>query len=347
MTGTIAYYAFGGGAGHVCRSVAILRQLQRLVHVKVVALTNSCFAHLYALEGLPYRHAGEMADEPSRLAAWLEQTLRDVGAEVLVVDALPRGLFGELPALLPRLPMAKAFVGRYLNRRYLDSFGVLEHVDAHYDLAIFCEPWPDERHRGLAVDTVEVEPILIRDAGELPTRSQARARLSARGDVPLVLAVAAHGSDADPLLPVLAKIQRRGRAPAFDLGSATLEQAQTPSLFPLIEALPGADVVVGASGYNLWHECAATRTPAIFLPQKRLYDDQFWRARHSCVARSPDELEDRLAAALSSRPERPAKTVAFPNGAHAAAEAIMRLAQTSPYASVSAKHTQGAIDATG
>ena len=332
MGAAVAYYAFGGGAGHVCRSIAVLRQIQKQAGPVAIALTNSRFSSLYEREGIPHRLIATPSPDPRALAQQLHDAVSEFGVKVLVVDALPRGIFGEMGELLPRLDMPKVAVLRCLKRDYLGSHDVPRFIDAHYDRAVLCEGWPDDAHRALAIDQVDAAPILIRDSDELLARDQARGIMAAAEPTPLVVAVGAVGdaSLGDSVFKLLAKIHSRGRTPRFLLRHAHLpSEPQTDpdaiTHFPLIELLPGADVVVGACGYNLCHECRATATPAIFMPQRRLYDDQFWRARDADAASGPEQLEALLAQKLRSLPPRPERAPHYDNGAHRAAEAILAL----------------------
>ena len=91
-----------------------------------------------------------------------------------------------------------------------------------------------------------------------------------------------------------------------------------------MEWLAGADLVIGACGYNLCHEAAALGVPALFVPQPRLYDDQFARAADRRVARSPEEMEEQIGDALAGlRAPRPAP--AFANGAEAVARLLAEI----------------------
>ncbi len=326
MRADIVYYAFGGGAGHVTRSIAVLRRLPP--SVSAAAITQSPFSWLYDEAGLPCRVLPSAEREPKKLAARLRDELHALGARVFVVDALPRGLFGEMPFLLPAFDGAKVFVGRYLKPTYLDAYDVPAFVDAQYDAAILAEPWPEERCRALRLPVLETPPILIRDAEEILPRESARPAFQPEGDRPIVLFVSTRFDDehAGPLLGVLRKIQRRRRTPDFTIRRAALDadDEQAVRLFPLMPWLLGADLVVGASGYNLFYECQALQMEAIFLPKGRLYDDQYWRAEQATWAEEPEHLEALLCDRLRSLTPRDTPPP-YPNGARAAAERLLEL----------------------
>ena len=88
--------------------------------------------------------------------------------------------------------------------------------------------------------------------------------------------------------------------------------------FPAMRYLRAADLVVAAGGYHAVHEARQLGLPAIFVPQRRKYDDQFWRVRDAPRAAGPVELEEAVAEALAGggqpRPstDRTAKREAAP-----------------------------------
>ncbi len=333
MQADVCYYAFGGGAGHVTRSIALLREIVRQGNPRVLALTNSRFAWLYGQEGIPHRLIETPQPDPDALAQRLQTVLDETGARVFVVDALPRGIFGEMAQLLPQVSARKALIARHLKGHYLASHAIPSFVDPHYDRVIFAEEWPGDFAKRLSTPCTRVPPIVVRDADEIMSRADARRALGVHDDTPLVLFASTSVSDehAGPLLGVLEKIQRRKRTPDFTIRRVALPSPgetfpqDVISHFPLIELLPGADIVVGAAGYNLFYECQAVGVEAIFIPKGRLYDDQFWRAEQATWAEEPEHLEALLTDRLSNIDAGPGPPPDYANGAHEAAAAIASL----------------------
>jgi predicted glycosyltransferase len=145
-----------------------------------------------------------------------------------------------------------------------------------------------------------------------------------------VLAVATGSAPADlGLLDTTARAARRvwGEvctirfASARPRGCAIEEWIQH---FPLMEWLPGADLVVGPCGYHLCHETAAVGVPSVFVPQQRRYDDQCARAQDRLTARSPEELEAQMRRLAESPAER--LPPGFVNGAEEAARLLAEVA---------------------
>jgi len=288
-----------------------------------IALTNSPHHALYAREGLVAASIGPEAGQPAdALAQWVAGRLAHWLPQLLVVDAFPRGLLGELPPVLARFAGRTALVLRRLREGYAREYRLREFVAAHYDVVLAAEVLPGAPWVSRTGAARDVGPVLVRDAEELRTREDARRRLGAAADRILVVGVeSGPGEHAGALHSVLSRVwERLGRL--FDLRLAGAGGAV--SHYPLIELLPGVDVVVGAGGYNLFHECQAVGVPAVFVPQRRRYDEQFARVAGATVASSPEHLERILASHVAAGPRlRPAPR--YTNGAASAAGALLEL----------------------
>jgi UDP:flavonoid glycosyltransferase YjiC (YdhE family) len=328
----VLYYALGGGLGHLTRSIAVLRQVQRRLTPAVLAITNSPHAALYEAEGVPHTRLTQ-ADGAfaGALAGRIRSTICEFEPDVLVVDAFPRGILGELPGVLPELRCPKVAILRRLRHEYVAQYGVVDFVRSHYRRAVLVEGMPGAFADALGDVVIRVPPVLIRDVDELPSRTQAREALGLRDGERAVLGVGSGSPEkVRGLFRLLQKI--RARSPVgFALRLATLNDLPSEPWaefhvrhFPLMELLTGVDLVVGAAGYNLYHETQALGVPAVFVPQERLYDEQLARASGSAVASSPSELE-RLMQKWGQTPF-PAEKVSVPiSGASAVVDVLSEL----------------------
>lgn len=315
--GGVLYYALGGGLGHLTRALAIRRHFARRAATPFVVLAN-CRAALPE-PGVVLDLSGE---EPTAagLAALVAVLAAELRPAVLAVDAFPAGVLGELPPVLAALPCRKAALLRRLQPPWVERWR-LEEVLPAYDAVFALEPG--------APAGDPVPPPLLRDPEDLLPRAAARAALTetTRDHTrPLLLAVAT-ATDA-PALGLLGLTHRLGEALGAEVRVATPFPGAPPGAlraghWPLLEALRGVDLLVGAPGFNLWHEARATGTPAVWVPQPRRYDDQAARAAGGVVARSPADLEARLAEALAA-PAAP-RPATFPNGAADLAARLLAL----------------------
>ncbi|MEI7833554.1 MAG: hypothetical protein WCJ56_10205, partial [bacterium] len=282
----------GGGLGHVTRAAAILRQLPRSIDAQVLTTTATPYPLIH--EGIPFHHFAEH-EFPDNALHYLQQSR----PQVLVMDVFPFGLRGELRDILPTLPCKKVFIYRHVQTEYR---AVVDSALQLFDLVIQAET----AEPLLAQPAIDCQPILLREEHELLNRDEARGKLGVTGGTPVVLGVSSGDADwTESFFSVLRKaLTHTGANAQLLLAAPEYHGEGAIAHYPLIELLPGVDVLVGAGGYNLYHEAQACGTPAIFLPQPRMIDDQYWRTRNSPVANCPEELEARLREALAATPRK-------------------------------------------
>jgi len=319
-------YALGGGWGHLTRAAALARVAPGPVRI----LTNS-----------PY--AGEVSARLAELdivaldpelspARARQESVREVQASpaaCLIVDTFPRGLGGELAALLPECGALRVLIHRDLNPEYVRGKALDEFVRFNYDLVI--RPGPAEAaHLAGLPRARTTAPWLIRSAHELPSREAARSLLGA-DERQCVLVCAAgnrdeqawYGSLTQALSAALQGVAVRCAAPLCPPGCPAQAWRR---YWPAMDLLPGVDLVVGGAGYNTVNECLACGVPLLARAWPRKYDRQSLRAAAQAEV-CPKSIDDAVAAvrARLARPGRSATRREFPNGAREAAEILEAL----------------------
>ncbi|RYZ42553.1 MAG: hypothetical protein EOO71_07455 [Myxococcaceae bacterium] len=324
-------YALGGGLGHLTRACALTRAAVARGHA-VDVLTNSPFAPGLPLEsllgpGATVHRLDARLDKAATVAAvtaWLQGPPPDV----LVVDTFPRGLAGELVALLPAVRAPRVLVHRDLNPVYVERFDVARAVDAFDLLVVPGEDAPFAHHPR----AVRTAPWLLLDADALLSREDARRQLGLDAtEARPVVAVLGCGRpeevvDARDTARTLrglfgARAEVRWLVPWAADGAGPPEAT---AVWPALAVLPGVDVLVGSGGYNTVQEARATGTPLVAWARSRLYDRQALRLTDRERITDGGELEARVASLLGSATrQHPASYV---NGVHPAVEAIEQLA---------------------
>jgi hypothetical protein len=318
-------YAFGGGWGHLTRAAALARVARRPVRI----LTNSPYAGAVRARLPELDIAAVSAGLPAEEAR--EEAVRQVEsseAAGLIVDTFPRGLGGELAALLPKSTAFRVLIHRDLNPDYVRAKEVDEFVRSNYDLVI--RPGAQEAAPLAGLPQVRITaPWLIRSAQELPSREIAR-RLLGVDERPFVLVNAAgnldeqrwYGSVVLALTKALPGVAVRSVAPACPPGCP---REAWVSYWPAMDLLPGVEVVVGGAGYNTVNECAACGVPLVARAWPRKYDRQGVRAAGQAAAgqaeacpTSPAEVVGAVRRAMGGAECRRE----FPNGAVEAAELL-------------------------
>jgi hypothetical protein len=308
-------YALGGGLGHATRGLSLARAAARRGH-RVHVLVNATRFPLAAVRDAGVtleRVEGGRPEVERALSRLLEERF-----DAWVVDAFPRGLAGELAPRFSDLPGARAWIHRDLAPAYAQRPEVLEAARG-YPLVLVPG---DEEEAPLAavVGARRTAPWLVRDRAELCPPEEARRRLGVP-EGQRVVAVSGAGTDAEA-----AEMANLASALEAALGPDVAVRAVRPdgAHWPLLELLPGVDVLVGAGGYHTVQEARATGTPLVALARERLYDRQRKRLKSDEYADGPEEVLRKVRALLGSgTPRGPAPE--YVNGAHQAVRWIEEL----------------------
>lgn len=328
----IIIYALGGGMGHIVRAVSLAGAINRISSIEPVVLTIPEFAQ-FAKREIENVEIIEPSEDSNEYRSKIIDRMNCLSPKILVVDALPMGLMGELRDFLPAFTGKKVLIARILREYYRQVMDIENYVYGHYDLVIKSEKFPyfNFPYR----KSIEVAPILARSGERVMNRHQARDKLKVPKDRILVMAVSTHQPlRADAFFQmVYHSLMRIGEERAVmkfasPYGEADPSAVHT-SYFPLMELMAGIDIVVGHAGYHLVHETEALRVPFLCFPQERLYDDQ--QARIADIKRedfvlfkTAREVEDALRKIIGIAARRGTKPN-FANGADDAAKAILGL----------------------
>ncbi len=283
----IVYYALGGGHGHAVRGMAVARSLTHL-DPKVEATLIVPERHLdwAREEGLTGLAPPQEARSTESLGQWLLGTLDRLAPHRLIVDVFPRGVLGELAKIFDLLKEPPWLLSRLVRTDYYRNPSIQEFIEKRYERLLWCEP-PSESLRGLGLAQDQVSPVLIRTVRECQSRSEARRSLGVAAEEEVVLALGAGDlAHQRSLFGLLSRIRdRRAKAGArpvklIFINETLCGEMKDPSLiarFAAMTILRAADVLVGAGGYHFFHESRSLDLPAVFVPQRRRYDDQFAR----------------------------------------------------------------------
>lgn len=319
----IVFYSFGSGLGHLTRTCSIVRKLRKLASCRISVLTNSPFHKLFDEMPVEFIDSTSLSTDLCKRRIW--DYFGAMRPGTIVVDSFPRGIAGELPPILSARNIRKILVRRILKEDYIEKFQIEDFIASHYDAVIHAEPIPDSRSPGM-----ECCPILIRDYEELRGEEASKRLLNA--DIHDKVIIASTTGD-DQLVEgfhrAVTRAFERIEARGFCLRLVSpLSRAMHSNChiryFPLLELLPGADILLGPCGYNLYHESMALSIPSIFLPGDRLYDDQGMRAGSSAVA--AESLDQRLAELIRQVNARGVTRTSYVNMAESAAKLIVEAA---------------------
>lgn len=259
----ILHYAFGGGYGHMVRSLALLRPMTAVAKVDIRLLINSPFAKSLAEQIEPVRRIQICRgpdDSPKAAADFVSQVWAEFDPQCVIVDTFPRGLGGELVSLFERCPdVPRVLISRTLPRKYVDEYDLCRFVQQNYRLVIA----PGEVSPFESLGAVQTAPFFFCSSGTVrPEPGQ---------DKVLFVGTGTH-SECEELRQLSLEVARH-------VPECSVEFiGPDDKTFPLFDELAAARGVVAAAGYNLANEVKALSVPALLFARQRKYDDQSLRA---------------------------------------------------------------------
>jgi hypothetical protein len=280
----LVYYALGGGLGHLTRALAIINALDRTGSsaLAFTLVTNSPLAKRLNINRFIDRISLVTINSETELTDRITAVFQ-VEPKLVLVDTFPRGLMGELVPWLKRLRCPRLLIQRYLNPHYLTSFAIGEFVTTNYQACLrLADNLPTQQ---LHQNTYDLAAVT------LATESTIAPTLFIGQSQPRLLFID-FGVAADRFIAAIPEL--------FSLRVVTVKSDRVASLPAALEFFPAsalfsqADLIVGGCGYNLFHEVRREQRPAIFLPQRQTYDDQFGRARGYRQASSVAEFQQQL-----------------------------------------------------
>ncbi|MEG3840796.1 hypothetical protein [Microcoleus sp. herbarium14] len=308
-------YALGGGFGHLNRAIALGRIASPNRPVKI--LTNTPYFR-YIEKFLPETNCEFFAISPTAdfetTCTQVQKILRETDYQCLIVDTFPRGLGGELAALLPELKISlRVLIHRDINFEYVKVKKLHRFVADCFDLVLV----PGEGFEVAMANLPGVEhtnPWLIRSAWELPVREDVEAILRlnpVERNSKIVLVLASGMAEELSFYGELTSILSQDLKNVVVRCLSVEKPDKCPENlwvfhWPAMECLQVADVVVGGGGYNTIYECQALGVPLVAFAWQRLYDRQRLRVHlasanyEAGLAQSPLVLADSLESAIAA-----------------------------------------------
>ena len=238
----------GGGHGHVCRSLHIVRAIRALAPTVEVKLLGPERCRAIVPTGVGYEAPPSRTREV--LGRWFATLVEDFQPRVVVVDTFPRGVMGELRF---RSGQKRVLVTRLVPPAYYQKAQVRDACYA-FDQIYWSEGKTLPEYPG-----IEVEPVT-------DTRPILSARKSSHRTLGLGTGIYQHG---DRL--------RNAFEAAFGSEGQWIDQGSWRRDLGL--QFPSFELLVSASGYNTFYEALRAGLPTIFIPQERKYDFQDQRVQ--------------------------------------------------------------------
>lgn len=274
----VAYYAMGGGLGHLVRARAVLATLGLEADGHV--LSASVHARDPRVLGplTPHAPPKECDEHPAVLANWVERTLDELAAETLFVDVFPGGLLGEIARPLWKPGTRLCYVGRLL--RWPEYQPRLRAPLPRFDHAYLVEPLHPDHQAAVAAVCGQVEDLHLEDSPAPPAPR-----------LPENTWVVLHSGPPEEVAELLAyardiKSSEGIEAELRVVGPATAGAAVDTPLpeFPAAGYFQQATRVITACGFNVMRQSLGALARHHFMPFARPLDDQFTRAARRRVS---------------------------------------------------------------
>jgi hypothetical protein len=266
----IAYYALGGGLGHLVRGRAVIDALG--IRGRAAFLTASSFADDERVTGgIPVvRVPADLDEDPDALRNWIEALAPDE----LILDAFPAGILGELCGFdsapvrhIARLLRWERYAAR-LAGRPLPRFTETRVLEALHE--------PHARALAQASGRLSAFDLL-------PAEMLAPARAALDGPHWLVV----HAGPKHEVAELVAHAAERMTAEATRARLAVITPERPDELpegavwldaHPAAPFLGAAERIVSAAGFNIMREAAPYAARHHAVPFDRPLDDQYTRA---------------------------------------------------------------------
>ena len=267
----ILFYAFGGGLGHVSRSMAIADQLG-FENYKI--LTAGGLAETVVPEDKLILIDQSLKDNIAELKSNLKNILESNTVNEIFIDSFPLGILGELREFIWPEACKKTYIARLIKwREYLAERSNIVPV---FDRVIQIESLSND-HQAFLQENYKVEHL------EIKKEAISQCKLTDAEH-----AVICHTGSDEELLELC----------SFAQEIISFKKLKTLKLFLISPHQPKgmpdqitwcstsmarkyfgyAKFIFSACGFNMMNECEIYREKHYFLPFKRKFDDQFFRA---------------------------------------------------------------------
>jgi hypothetical protein len=255
----ILYYALGGGLGHITRARKVLAALG-LAERATLLTASRYLVDPRVTGGMPVvRVPGRLGNDREGFRQWLDDVLRALRPDELIVDSFPGGILGELCTL--SLPPARHVARRLRWPSYAERLAGLPLP--RYDVVYGLEPLAAD-HAAALGEVVQFS-LPLAEPGP-PLTHKPHWLVAHSGPDRELHALIAHAEHAPRI--VVVSPRRPSNLP---------RHAAWRDVYPVAPHLAHAERIVTAAGFNLMHETSPLRDRHTAVPFARALDDQFAR----------------------------------------------------------------------
>jgi len=266
----VTFFSYGlTGAGHIALALSIYYALKRCCYTTItytIATRITPFARLAEELGaqvvmLPEDDTTLVSPDHFETSL-LYKAIAAIAPDILIVDMS----WFAIDAFIARLPCKKVFITRQVDPRYFSlrlPARTLSFRPGTYDLIVATEPGFDT-----PFESKRIEPIVMRNRGEILPLSQARTELGIKGDERACL-FAFNGKEGEGALAwkSFSYLEEEG-------WRVVRSDNRSGGLFPAVDWFEAFELLVCGAGYSAFWEARAFEKQAFFVPFRRNFEDQ-------------------------------------------------------------------------
>ena len=279
----IFYYALGGGLGHVTRAQALIYTLGGKAPV-TLAMSSAWDDVLPISDQFHQLKAPRsISRDPKGVREWLREQLTSRPYRIVIIDAFPGGLLGELCDFAFPAGVTLVHCARLL--RWPIYSEMLKSDLPKYHQCYQLESINDDHMRALSAHCAKIDTLNMSDPPVVTSDRSMTPQMRPKPNAVLWLIV--HAGSADEIIELVHFAQDtaalEGVTPHFMLLSPRRPDALSPVIdhhrvYPAHAWFAKADRIFTACGFNTVRQLRPHRAKHRFMPFLRRFDDQFARA---------------------------------------------------------------------
>ncbi len=267
----IAYYTSGvSGSGNLVLGISVANALRRRREEPAFTIVSSSPSFTDLADRMEVGHVEIPLETETQLSkenygsSAIFKAITGLNPDVLIVNHH----WFMLDAFIRELPCKKIFLCRQVDERFFSipfAEETLLFRPKDYDLALSIEPF--ETGQPLR----RIDPLILRNRDEILPREKALKRLGlSKGKNHCLFAFNGHPGDFERIKKMYSYLEDEG----YEMVYSTNYKG---GLFPAVDYFNAFEMLICGAGYNSFWEAVYFQKEAVFVPEQRRFEDQFWR----------------------------------------------------------------------
>lgn len=269
----VLYYTTGtSGSGNLVLGISIAHAFRRGGGEHAFAILSNSQGFTSLADRMGVRHREVPFENEAQLSAdgyassALYNAIAEWNPDVLIVTLH----WFMLSSFIRDLRCRKVFLCRQVDERFFAipvGGRTLGFRPQDYDMALAIEPFPTSQ------PFQRISPIVVRNRGEILPRDAALKKLGlTEGARHCLFAFNGNPGDFERLRKTYSYLEEEG----YEVTYSTNYQG---GLFPAVDYFHAFELLICGAGYNAFWEAVYFQKEAVFVPEQRRFENQFWRVQ--------------------------------------------------------------------